>query len=125
MAVHSFAKGFETTMKAGKIVILTTSGFAARSMAKFRPSLPMIAFSEELRTVRELALCWGIKAHHLPIDEENNNVEDRAISAIREACEMGFIDADGGDERVALLMPATHGSAAYWCSVVNVKELGL
>ena len=95
-----------------------------RSMAKFRPSLPMLAFSEEIRTVRELALCWGIKAHHLPIDDDSNNVEDRAISAIREACRLEFMNPDD-DERVAVLMPATHGAAAYWCSVFNLNELRL
>ena len=84
----------------------------------------MLAFSEELRTVRELALCWGIKAHHLPIDERSNNVEDRAIIAIKEACKLGFMSADT-DERAAVLMPATHGSAAYYCVVFNLEELGL
>ncbi|KAL7536132.1 hypothetical protein ACHAXR_006934 [Thalassiosira sp. AJA248-18] len=123
-AVHSFAERFKNSMKTGKVIILTTSGFAARQLAKYRPSLPMLAFSEELRTVRELALCWGVKAHYLPIDENSNNVEDRAISAIKEARELGFLSIDT-DERVAVLMPATHGSAAYWCSVFDLEKLRL
>ena len=105
-------------------IILTTSGFAARSLAKLRPSLPMIAFSEEERTVRELALCWGIKAHLLPIDIQHNNVEARAISAIKEACKLGHVNV-AEDERVAVLMPATKGGAAYWTSVFNIKDLDL
>mmetsp|Transcript_9079 Transcript_9079/g.14819 ORF Transcript_9079/g.14819 Transcript_9079/m.14819 type:complete len:174 (-) Transcript_9079:74-595(-) len=123
MAVHAFSQRFEKSMKTGKVIVLTRNGFAARSLAKYRPSLPILAFSEELRTVRELALCWGIKAHHLPLDEDNNNVETRAICAIKEACNLGFMSAD--DDRVAVLMPATHGTYAYWCSVFNVKELEL
>ena len=121
-AVHSFAERFEKSMKTGKVIILTTSGFAARQLSKYRPSLPMIAFSEEIRTVRELALCWGIKAHHLPIDATHNNVEERAISAIKEACNLGFMSVET-DSRAAVLMPATHGAAAYYCAVFDLEEL--
>ena len=84
----------------------------------------MIAFSEEERTVRELALCWGIKAHLLPVDIHHNNVEARAISAIKEACRLGHVNVKE-DERVAVLMPATKGSSAYWTSVFNINGLDL
>ena len=123
MAVHSFAERFEESMKTGKVIVLTTSGFAARQLAKYRPTLPILAFSEELRTVRELALCWGVKARYLALDESHNNVEDRAIDAIKEARNLGFLTAD--DARTAVLMPATHGSSAFWCSVFDRKKLGL
>ena len=69
-------------------------------------------------------MSWRIKAHHLLIDERSNNVEDCAITAVKEACKLGFMSADT-DERAAVLMPATHGSAAYYCVVFNLEELGL
>ena len=45
------------------------------------------------------------------------------FDSIKEAKKLGFMD--DSDERVAVLMPATEGSAAYWCSVFNVQELGV
>ena len=125
MAVHAFAEKFEKDDKSGKVLVLTSSGFAARALAKYRPSLPILAFSEEVRTTRELALCWGVKAHHLPISEgDDNNVEMRALHAIKKACDLGFMSRD--DERVAVLMPASHceaQGAGYFCAVFNVQEL--
>ncbi len=125
MAVHAFAEKFEKDNKSGKVIVLTTSGFAARALSKYRPNLPILAFSEEIRTVRELALSWGVKAHHLPITGgDDDNVEMRAYHAIKKACDLKFMSRD--DERIAVLMPASHGevgSAGYFCAVFNVQDL--
>jgi pyruvate kinase len=42
------------------IVCLTSSGFTARTIASYRPSVPILAVTPELETFRQLALIWGV-----------------------------------------------------------------
>jgi pyruvate kinase len=50
------------------IVCLTHSGFTARTVASYRPTVPILALTPEERTFRQLALVWGVIpaliAHH-------------------------------------------------------------
>jgi pyruvate kinase len=41
------------------ILCLTQTGFTVRSVARFRPSVNIIGFSPDERTVRQLSLSWG------------------------------------------------------------------
>lgn len=42
------------------IVTLTRSGFSARLVSSYRPPVPIIGVSDQLRTFRQLALVWGV-----------------------------------------------------------------
>lgn len=42
------------------IVCFTKSGFTARKIAAFRPSVPILGLSTEVATCRQLALVWGV-----------------------------------------------------------------
>ncbi|HWP36835.1 MAG TPA: pyruvate kinase [Gemmatimonadales bacterium] len=42
------------------IVCFTRSGFTARKIAAFRPAVPIVAFSTEPVTCRQLAMVWGV-----------------------------------------------------------------
>jgi pyruvate kinase len=42
------------------IVCLTSSGFTARTIASYRPSVPILAVTPEPETFRQLALNWGV-----------------------------------------------------------------
>ncbi|MBI3981574.1 MAG: pyruvate kinase [Gemmatimonadetes bacterium] len=42
------------------IVCFTKSGFTARKIAAFRPAVPIVGFSTEAATCRQLALVWGV-----------------------------------------------------------------
>ena len=51
------------------IVCFTSSGFTARTVAAYRPSVPVVAFTPEPETYRQLALVWGVvpvMVDHLP-----------------------------------------------------------
>lgn len=43
------------------IVALTVTGMAARLISSFRPPVPVFALSPEEKTVRQLALFWGVR----------------------------------------------------------------
>ncbi len=48
-----------TEMGVSAIICISESGFTVRSIARFRPQMPIIGFSPQERTVRQLALSWG------------------------------------------------------------------
>ena len=47
-------------LKVPLIVCLTSSGFTARTVASYRPAVPILAVTPELETYRHLALIWGV-----------------------------------------------------------------
>ena len=47
-------------LKVPLIVCLTSSGFTARTVASYRPSVPILAVTPEVATFRQLALLWGV-----------------------------------------------------------------
>ncbi len=48
-------------LSAQGIVVLSQGGFTARQVACRRPSTPVLAFTREPRTMRELQLVWGVQ----------------------------------------------------------------
>jgi pyruvate kinase len=56
-------------LKVPLIVCLTASGFTARTVASYRPGVPILAVTPEADTFRQLALVWGVipaKTEHFP-----------------------------------------------------------
>ncbi|HNI34337.1 MAG TPA: pyruvate kinase, partial [Microthrixaceae bacterium] len=48
-----------TEMGATAVLCISESGFTVRSIARFRPSMPIYGFSPNPRTERQLTLSWG------------------------------------------------------------------
>src|SRR6202007_2538573 len=44
------------------IAVFTHSGFTARLVSRYRPLVPIVAFSPEAETRRRLGLFWGVMA---------------------------------------------------------------
>ena len=47
------------------IAVFTHSGFTARLVSRYRPLVPIIAFSPEVATRRRLALIWGVRPRNI------------------------------------------------------------
>jgi pyruvate kinase len=47
------------------IAVFTHSGFTARLISRYRPLVPIIAFSPEAETRRRLALIWGVRPRRI------------------------------------------------------------
>jgi pyruvate kinase len=60
-AVAEAACHAATTLKAKAIVVFTQSGSTAALIAKFRPHLPIIAFTPRREIRQKLALFWGVQ----------------------------------------------------------------
>ena len=63
-AVSHAAWQAAVTVDAAAIICCTRNGATARAIARFRPVAPMLAVSPLPRTVRQLALTWGVQAYH-------------------------------------------------------------
>ena len=57
---------------AAAIMCISRSGFTVRAIARFRPQAPILAFTPEPRTVRQLTMSWG--AMPIAIDRIDDNV---------------------------------------------------
>ncbi len=64
--VSHAVKNIAVDVKAKLIVCATTSGFTARSIAKYRPSLSVVALAATEKTRNQLCLSWGVNPYYLP-----------------------------------------------------------
>jgi pyruvate kinase len=48
------------------IAVFTHSGFTARLVSRYRPLVPIVAFSPEAETRRRMALIWGVMPRSIP-----------------------------------------------------------
>jgi pyruvate kinase len=70
------------------IAVFTHSGFTARLVSRYRPLVPIVAFSPEVATRRRMALLWGVtprsildikKIDALPAIAEKRLMEERLV----------------------------------------------
>ncbi|MHB8839768.1 MAG: pyruvate kinase [Gemmatimonadaceae bacterium] len=77
------------------VAVFTKSGFAARIVAARRPGVPIIAFTDQARTYRQLALVWGVTPVLVP---HADTYEQMSWSARGICVDLGF--AKPGDRVV-------------------------
>jgi len=68
-AVASATVDASKAIGAPAIIVLTRSGFTARLMSSYRPSVPVFAITTQPRTYRQLSAVWGVRSVLLPQDE--------------------------------------------------------
>ena len=76
-------------LKAAAIVTPTQTGATARMVARYRPSMPIIAVTPVLSTVRQLALVWGVQAVH--IEREYDNTDELLKKCKQAALASGLV----------------------------------
>jgi len=86
-AMAKAAAGAAEEIGAKCIVAFTMSGFTARLISKFKPSLPIVALSPDESVVRRMNLYWGV----IPYDVKKLSNTDRMIEEVdRSLVEAGF-----------------------------------
>ncbi|MGC1511797.1 MAG: pyruvate kinase [Acidimicrobiales bacterium] len=73
---------------AAVIVCCTRTGSTARSVARFRPTAPIVAMSPSPRTAGQLSLTWGVDAFSC---NEYANVDEIVWYAVEEVFQMGMV----------------------------------
>jgi pyruvate kinase len=69
---------------AAAIVAYTETGRSARQVARYRPNLPILAFTPNARVRSQLALCWGVETFLVPKSQSTDDMVRQADSALFE-----------------------------------------
>jgi pyruvate kinase len=75
-------------ISAPAIIVITRSGFSARLVSSYRPSVPVFAVTTELATYRQLAAVWGV--HPVFADGIAVNYEDLSAFGREAVIRSGF-----------------------------------
>ncbi len=72
------------TMNLRAIAVFTQSGSSARLVSKFRPRVPVFAFSPLPAILRRSALYWGVHPLYMPQVQSTDRMVEGAASRLRE-----------------------------------------
>jgi pyruvate kinase len=87
-AISHATRSVAVDISAKAIITCTTSGSTARQVSKFRPSVPIIAISPHLETVRRLSLSWGV----IPLlSSAYSDTDDMIDKAVQRALQSGIV----------------------------------
>ncbi|MBT4290573.1 MAG: pyruvate kinase [Deltaproteobacteria bacterium] len=93
--VYSACKEFkDITYKKGKVLCVTQSGHSARMISKYRPMLPIIGASSNIRTVREMRLLWGLEPMLIPEIRNATSTTEKIKLVVQACCKESFLDDD-------------------------------
>jgi pyruvate kinase len=70
------------------VVVFTKSGFTARIVASHRPSVPILALTDEPRVFRQLNLMWGVVPRLVPAARGYDHM---VAMALREALDLDLV----------------------------------
>ena len=70
------------------VVVFTKSGFTARIVASHRPSVPILALTDEPRVCRQLSLVWGVVPRLVPTARGYDHM---VAMALREALDLNLV----------------------------------
>jgi pyruvate kinase len=70
------------------IIACTASGRTARSVSRFRPTMPILAVTPSLRTARQLRMAWGITP---VVDEFRTTTDETVWFAVEAAVQRGVV----------------------------------
>lgn len=76
------------SLSARAIITVTSSGYTARMISRYRPNAPIIATTPEDKTLRRLAVVWGVYPLFIPYYEDTDEMLSKSIEVAREA---GFV----------------------------------
>jgi len=88
---------------ASSIICITRTGFTVRSIARYRPRSPILGFSTDPRTLRQLTISWGATPVELP----------GPFDAVRQVANAIEIARNNGSVRSGDLVAVLHGSPDY------------
>lgn len=66
------------------IAVFTHSGFTARLVSRYRPLVPIVAFSPEAETRRRMALIWGVVPRYIADTQKIDNLAELAEKRLLE-----------------------------------------
>lgn len=87
--------------RAAAVVVFSQTGFTARLVSKFRPAVPIIAFTPFERVARQMNLFWGVRSYLMAeAGEFHEEIVDRVRSLVSGT---GLVEKG---QRIVILMAA-------------------
>jgi len=105
-------------LNASAIVACTESGGTARLVGKYRPQQPLYGATSNLRTLRRLALHWGVIPMEIP-RVDGPDIEELEV-ALRTAKEREHLQA--GDR--VIVLGGHHAGLPGTTSILEVRQIG-
>jgi pyruvate kinase len=83
-AIARSARYLARDVGASAVVTVTESGYTANKVAKYRPSVPVVAVTPDQKIRRRLALLWGVTPRYEPFPDQGATelIERAATSAV-------------------------------------------
>ncbi len=91
--VYSASKEFcDMDCYSGKIICITESGYTGQMISKYRPFLPIIGITSDIRVSREMKLLWGIEALLIEDLHKETDPFARIKLSVKRCLEEDYID---------------------------------
>lgn len=121
-AVCSSAVMTAEELNAKAIVVPTVSGFTAKMISKYRPSVPILATSPMTSTVRHMMLYWGVSPHVAP---RYDSTDEMVISSVK-ALKMNNLleDDDLAVMTAGVFTYAERNDPATYTNLMRVVKVG-
>ncbi|OOB80076.1 MAG: pyruvate kinase [Epulopiscium sp. Nuni2H_MBin003] len=117
-AISHGAAAAAKDLQAAAIVIVTKSGYTARSVAKYKPSAPIVVCTAEDMTYRQLNLVWGVSPHMISIEKQET--DEIFATAVAKTEEVGI--AKQGD--VVVITAGVPVGVAGTTNILKVQYVG-
>ncbi len=106
-------------MRAEAVIAVTKYGQTARRMSKFRPSVPIVAATPEIKTFHQLSLSWGV---YPVLAIRQNDTDSLFLHAVDCAKQIDVVK-DGDTVVIAAGIPLDTPGSTNMLKVVRVGQL--
>ena len=104
------------SLKAKAIAVFTQSGSTAALISRFRPAIPIVAFTNAVEIQRKLSLSWGVRARSIQILE---NMEQQIALAEQSLLSAGLKKGD-----IVVIIMGTPIEARGSTNLMKIHKLG-
>ncbi len=85
-ALSQAAASVAEKVGAVRILSMTQSGHSCLKISRFRPLVPIIGVTNDIKTVRRICLYWGVTPFHVKeFGEDNNSLKDFVVDLVRKS----------------------------------------
>lgn len=118
-AIEHAATHLAQWINAKALVCLTHTGQAAMAVARYRPTVPVLAVTDDARTQRRMALVWGVEC--VRIESATHDLEKLFVQAELEAAKKGLVQK--GDHMIVTIgFPPLQDGSTNLVKVVTVRS---
>jgi pyruvate kinase len=89
-AVATLSEQLRQSNMDAKILCNTKTGHTAHMISKYRPNVPIVAMTPNLKVARQLCLVWGVRALYSE-SLKGDSEEEQVLLAVNKAWEKGYM----------------------------------